>query len=196
MDIEKFKESIKGASIACFGSRETPKDILKLMWISAKLLSEHGAEIRSGHCEGADWAFEQGCYAGNPQMMTVCLPWMAYNNPTTREGVKMPIHELACVESMDRLSSSDRREMEEIASKFHPRWGSLGYGERSLHTRNILIAEPAIFGVGYLNTKKVGGGGSGQAYRYLTGTGRRVVELQKPEVAAWWEGVLKQLVPA
>jgi hypothetical protein len=197
MDIDKFKETLKVNSVACFGSRETPDDILKLMWLSAKLLSEHGAQIRSGHCEGADWAFERGCYAGNPLQMVVCLPWTSYNNPRTPEGVEMPIHKDAFIADLSQPDDNmELRRIEQIAAKYHPKWSTLTRGPRALHTRNILIGEPAAFGIGYLNTQKIGGGGSGQAYRYLTGTGRRVIELQKPGVAAWWAGVLKQLVPA
>ena len=43
------------------GSRETPLDIQLLMHDIGMYLGQRGYILRSGHCEGADMAFENGC---------------------------------------------------------------------------------------------------------------------------------------
>lgn len=45
---------------AGIGSRETPFDIQLLMHDIGAYLGERGYTLRSGHCEGADLAFEKG----------------------------------------------------------------------------------------------------------------------------------------
>ena len=43
------------------GSRETPQDVLKIMWKIGKHLADKGYTLRSGGARGADAAFENGC---------------------------------------------------------------------------------------------------------------------------------------
>lgn len=48
---------------AGIGSRQTPPDVLRLMHDIAGALAELGWHLHSGHAEGADRAFEDGCDA-------------------------------------------------------------------------------------------------------------------------------------
>ena len=43
------------------GSRETPQDVLKIMWKIGKHLADKGYTLRSGGARGADAACENGC---------------------------------------------------------------------------------------------------------------------------------------
>lgn len=44
------------------GSRETPQDVLKIMWKIGRYLALNGYTLRSGGgAKGADTAFENGC---------------------------------------------------------------------------------------------------------------------------------------
>lgn len=57
---------------AGIGSRETPEDILKLMYRIAKQLSKKKYRLRSGSAKGADTAFEEGVIdaLGNASLYT------------------------------------------------------------------------------------------------------------------------------
>lgn len=50
---------------AGIGSRETPDDILHLMYLLGRKLAIDGYVLRSGHAAGADLAFEKGCDSVN-----------------------------------------------------------------------------------------------------------------------------------
>jgi predicted Rossmann fold nucleotide-binding protein DprA/Smf involved in DNA uptake len=50
---------------AGIGARETPDDVLHLMYLLGRKLATDGYVLRSGHADGADLAFEKGCDSVN-----------------------------------------------------------------------------------------------------------------------------------
>lgn len=52
---------------AGIGSRETPDDVLVMIWQMAASLAERNYLLRSGGAKGADKAFEKGCDARDGQ---------------------------------------------------------------------------------------------------------------------------------
>ena len=98
------------------GSRETPKDILDLMYEISLKLDSLGWTLRSGGADGADTAFEKG--AKKPD---IYLPWKGFNN---RQGI--------ILEHCDRENFAY-----DLASKIHPAWDKLSRGASALHARNI-----------------------------------------------------------
>jgi hypothetical protein len=167
------------ARVACFGSRETPERVLKLMTELGSFLADNGAYVVSGHCEGADLAFQRGGWAVDPGRVVVCLPWNSYNS-------SIPIASGTQVLSLDRLSSSERDFLYSEAQKFHGAWGRLTRGGQALQARNMMIGLQAMtgkapgFGICYLNHKKPGFGGSGQAHRFLSSRNLPVYDLAVP----------------
>lgn len=68
--------------ITGIGSRETPPDVLAFMEEFAKQAAEGDIWIRSGHADGADYAFEKGA----KQKCIVYLPWDGFNNKLPLKG--------------------------------------------------------------------------------------------------------------
>lgn len=60
------------------GSRETPNDVMKVMYKFAQKMALHGAVLRSGGADGADTAFEWGCDK-KQGMKEIYLPWNGFN---------------------------------------------------------------------------------------------------------------------
>jgi hypothetical protein len=155
-----YISSLKSQKIACFGSRETPVAVLTIMEkLAQKLSYQQHCLIASGHCQGADLAFEAGAA---PERMIVCLPWSSYNK-------NIPINSSSQIWVLASMPQKDQLHYFEVAKKYHPVWDSLSSGVKLLHGRNILIGQDASFGICYINHKKPGCGGSGQCYRYLSG---------------------------
>lgn len=185
MKIDKWVEKLSlGGTVACFGSRETPQSVLALMERLGKAITSLGGYVSSGHAQGADLAFEMGGCQGNPRRVIVSLPWPTYNK-------NIPIHDDAKVCVLTEQPFKD--EFLSEAAKYHGAWDRCSQGAKLLHARNMLIVDGAFMGIGYLNHKKPGGGGSGQAYRVLTETNRPVSDLAKVEVAVKWDRLLKNL---
>lgn len=98
------------------GSRETPKDFLLVIHKIALHLADKGYILRSGGADGADKAFEEGCFsAGGSQ--EIYLPWKGFN------GNPSPLFKVT-------------KEALELAAKIHPSWSKLRQGARKLHARN------------------------------------------------------------
>lgn len=102
------------------GSRETPSEIQDLMARIAFSHAEAGMTLRSGHADGADLAFEQGCMAAGGRM-EIFLPWSGFNRAT-----QAPVY---------RVINSP--EAAKLAAHFHPAWGRCSAAARALHTRNV-----------------------------------------------------------
>lgn len=101
---------------AGIGSRQTPTEILKLFTKIGIYLAQKDYILRSGHADGADLAFEQGCDIVNGQK-EIYLPWENFNNSTSN------------------LVVVDLKAFE-IAKQFHPYWHNLKQGARKLQARN------------------------------------------------------------
>lgn len=68
---------------AGIGSRETPKEVLALFYKIGKSLARKNFILRSGHADGSDIAFENGCDSLNGQK-EIWLPWKGFNNSTSK----------------------------------------------------------------------------------------------------------------
>lgn len=79
--------------------------------------------LRSGGAEGADSAFELGCYLGGGEA-EIYLPWDGFNGKYIDDE---PAYRLMCTNLL---------EAEDIARDYHPNWSSLSPGAKLLMTRN------------------------------------------------------------
>lgn len=135
---------------AGIGSRETPSDVLTIFEKVGKFLAQKDFILRSGHAEGADKAFENGCDKVNG-LKEIYLPWKGF------EG------------SESDLIVFDIRAFE-IAEKYHPYWNNLKQGGQKLQARNshqVLgsdLETPSSFVLCWTKNGK-GSGGTGQAIR-------------------------------
>ncbi len=115
------------------GSRETPKDICKLMEDIAFKLASKDYILRSGAAQGADAAFEKGAlaYAENVDERVVLgqiyIPWDSF---TTYDEYYKDWYKV-----LDRMPN--KKEAEVIASETHPAWEKCSRGAKLLHTRNV-----------------------------------------------------------
>jgi hypothetical protein len=106
--------------IAGIGSRETPKDILSEMESLGVWCAINKIWIRSGHAEGADYAFETGAQ----EFCITYEPWRNFNDgklKRTRAKVCIP---------------PDQKWMDELVQQFHPAPDKLSAGARKLMARN------------------------------------------------------------
>jgi cytochrome c peroxidase len=69
--------------ITGIGSRETPKSVCKLFTEIGEEARERGWWVRSGHAEGADYAFEKGAQ----ERCIVYLPWEGFNRQEQLLGI-------------------------------------------------------------------------------------------------------------
>ena len=103
--------------IAGIGSRETPSDILdEMVKIGAWCLAQN-VLVRSGHVDGADYAFERGA-ASN---CIAFLPWASFNSNLKILGKAVVV--------------SDPYDAE--VNKYHKAPHNLTPGARKLMARNV-----------------------------------------------------------
>lgn len=132
------------------GSRETPQEVLELFLKFGEDLAKLGFILRSGGANGADTYFEKGCdlVKGRKE---IYLPWENFNN------------------SKSQLYNITTQALD-MAKKFHPKWDSLDFNSKLLHTRNCYqvlgknLNNPTDFIICYTE-KGTGKGGTGQALR-------------------------------
>lgn len=129
---------------AGIGSRSTPIEILGNMTELGRLLAEQHFILRSGHADGADNAFENGCDISNGKK-EIYLPWKGFNK--AENGI---------------YNIPD--EAYEIAKRFHPAWDRLSEPAKKLMARNSCqvlgkdLKTPCNFVICYTpNGKKTGG---------------------------------------
>jgi hypothetical protein len=107
-------------TIAGIGSRETPKDILKEMKTVGEWCRINGITVRSGHADGADWAFESGAQ----DLCVAYIPWNGFNSHFISDAtIVLPEY---------------TKELMEIAEQFHPAWEKLTHGVKKLIARDGL----------------------------------------------------------
>lgn len=102
------------------GPRNTPAPMLVLMEALGMDLRERGYTLRSGHADGADYAFECGAH-GDAE---IYLPWKTFNGPLAHVPTKY-------------VSTGPSDVAKAIAATLHPAWHHLGHGGRLLHARNV-----------------------------------------------------------
>ncbi len=111
---------MKHLIITGVGSRETPTSILIEMTKIGEWIKKSDYRLRSGHCEGADLAFEAGAREATDSYM----PWATFNgninNGETRLFLKEPF-----------LSQAMK-----MAEMTHPAWDRCTPAAKSLHARN------------------------------------------------------------
>lgn len=155
---------MKNKVIAGIGSRETPSRILEQMTEIGRQCLLRGIKMRSGHAEGADWAFEQGAQ----QAMTVYLPWAQFNN-SMKSSANFVVYKWDA-------------KTQDLARKFHPKYDYLSFGAKKLIARDgwqILgpnLDDPVNAVVCYTNDGK-DSGGTGQAIRIAQSRGIEVLNM-------------------
>ena len=131
------------------GSRETPIWACGLETQIALELAKY-AKLRSGHADGSDIAFENGCCTGNGSK-EIYIPCKGFN------GSDSELYHVS-------------REALEVAKKFHPAWNRLSWAAQQLMGRNSYqvlgqdLKTPIHFLLCWTKGGK-GNGGTGQAIR-------------------------------
>lgn len=141
---------------AGIGSRTTPNDVLDMMRDIASELGKRDWLLRSGHADGADWAFEQGAEGHH---CDIFLPWPTFNlNLGFLDG---------CTHH-----TTPQSEAYPIAEQFHPNWARCSMTARMMHARNVHqilgpdVTQPILSRFVICWTYRGhGGGGTGQALR-------------------------------
>ena len=105
--------------IAGIGSRETPDKTLSEMAKIGQWCAFNKVQIRSGHAQGADQAFERGA----AQCYIAYLPWASFEEQANRLGGQLVV-------------PNNWTELMLHAREFHPAWDRLGDGARKLMARN------------------------------------------------------------
>jgi hypothetical protein len=117
-----FEEQIMSKIYAGVGARKTPQAVLNVMTEGAKQLDSQGWALRSGHADGADYAFEQGSTRSE-----IHLPWDTYNRPLKRmAGATYVIPKVTA-------------EVAAIAEAHHAAWDRLSDTVKSFMYRNVTI---------------------------------------------------------
>lgn len=136
------------------GSRETPNEVLAAMTRIGEWCREQEIYVRSGHADGADYAFERGAL----EYTIAYLPWKGFGKALLTPHAFVPTDSGAMQLA---FASVDR---------FHPAPGRLSDAARTLMARNWF----QVMGLdGKSPTRCVvcftpggkGGGGTGQAIR-------------------------------
>lgn len=169
---------------AGIGSRETPLPAMSLQKKIAARLSERGYTLLSGGADGADAAFESGCFGKKE----IFLPWPGFNHFKGRHCVTLP-------------SSEAFR----VAATLHPGWSRLKESVQALMARNshqILGADlrsPVDFVVCWTrdgceqeSERSRSTGGTGQAITLASRWGIPVINLARSDAM----GRLTQIVTA
>ena len=104
--------------ITGIGSRETPNKIMLEMEKIGEYCKNNNITVRSGHADGADWAFEKGAQ----QRCIAYLPWQNFNSNLKSNA------RIVVVPSDDKYY--------EITKTFHPNVKALSRGALSLMNRN------------------------------------------------------------
>ena len=104
--------------IAGIGSRETPEPILSEMIKVGSWCRENRVVVRSGHADGADYAFEKGALL----CTEVYLPWPGFNKQLPTLGVSFVV--------------PANPKYDEMVRKYHPAPDKLSHGAFALMGRN------------------------------------------------------------
>lgn len=116
------KQKTQSLAYCGVGARETPVDVCAFMRGIAATLSERGWMLRSGHADGADISFEEGC-TGTKE---IYIPWNGFNKARHGYNGTYAVH---CLKN--HLQALD------IAQQTHPNWKACGEAVQMLHTRNV-----------------------------------------------------------
>lgn len=155
--------------IAGIGSRATPSNILDEMILIGDWCRVHDVWVRSGHAEGADWAFEHGAQ----QQCIAYLPWHGFN---------------AQLRSKAHLVTSyaDSPMLNNLVTKYHPAPDKLSRGAYQLMLRNGcqlygLDGEYPTNAIVCWTSDGEASGGTGQAIRIAEANKIPVLNMYKPQ---------------
>jgi hypothetical protein len=134
------------------GSRQTPDDILLEMTRFGSWIRDMDHWCRSGHADGADWAFEKGAQ----ERCLVYLPWEGFNSQLTSNARKV-------------IPPFDEK-LDNLARQYHQKYDSLSDAVKKLMMRNCcqvlgLELNKPVDVVICWTPKASGSGGTGQALR-------------------------------
>lgn len=101
------------------GSRKTPSEVLAQMTKIGEWCRQTRTPLRSGHAEGADWAFEVGAQ----EMCVAYLPWASFNQNLS-SGARKVLYK-------------ETEESWALVQEIHPAPNRLTHGARKLHGRNV-----------------------------------------------------------
>ena len=139
---------------AGIGSRETPVEAQRQMFGVAQDLAPQWL-LRSGHADGADQAFEEGCISAKGKM-EIFIPWLNFNGAPNND----PRY----------IRPKATPDLAEYAASFHPAWKQCSDPAKLMHMRNVCQIlgqygdEPVDMVICWTRGAK-GGGGTGQAIR-------------------------------
>jgi hypothetical protein len=167
------------------GSRSTPNDVLSLMSNIARVFAHAGLVLRSGHADGADQAFHQGC-RDELGKSEIYLPWDGFNGRFASLWMALNVGDIIFPKP---LTSAYR-----IAKDHHPAWDCCKPSVRALHARNVhqvlgqnpdhpVLSSGVICWTpdGSLDGQGPRCGGTGQALRIATACGVHVTNLARPD---------------
>lgn len=109
---------------AGIGSRETPREILDVMYCFGAELAENGFILRSGRAPGADRAFEHGCDSVRGDKR-IYVPYKGAHQVYDESPPQLQI--LCTPEAL------------KMAEQFHPNWAACSVYDKQYHGRNCHI---------------------------------------------------------
>jgi len=110
---------------AGIGSRSTPTHVCDLMRGIASTLAQRGWMLRSGHADGADIAFEEGCMSVSGTK-EIYIPWNGFHKARHGYNDAYAVHVL-----------KNHIQAIGIAQETHPNWKACSEAAQMLHTRNV-----------------------------------------------------------
>lgn len=159
---------------AGIGSRETPKDVIKVIRLIAARLEKEGWILRSGGAKGADSAFEEGIK--DPANMEIFLPSSFFNGKSAnRTGF------------INSLKSPVYAEADKTVEKYHPCPEKLSEFPRKLMARNAMqimgfeMNSPVKMVIAWTRGGKTIGG-TGQALRMAFSKKIPILNLGDPAI--------------
>lgn len=124
-NMAQTRKDTKSLAYAGVGSRDTPADVCDLMRGIASTLAERHWTLRSGHADGADIAFEEGCMSVNGTK-EIYIPWQGFHKARHGSNDAYAVH---CLKNHIQAIG--------IAADTHPNWKACGEGTQMMHTRNV-----------------------------------------------------------
>ena len=108
---------------AGIGSRFATKEILNICYDYGKILAKNNYILRSGHADGCDIAFENGCDLINDEkeeLKEIFLPWKNFNGS----------------DSIHYFVNHIPENIEKITKENYPLWYNSSVAVKYLHARN------------------------------------------------------------
>lgn len=163
---------------AGIGSRQTPANILEIMYLSAKDLARKSYICNTGACKGADQAFANGAIEAKGQVQ-LFVPWPSYEKNWWTNKSNTTIHVLQAndVEAFNSVK------------QFHPASQNLSQAVSKLHARNFCIIRGVQFIICWTPNGQITGG-TGQALRIAENYGIIVYNLGNQQTLAAFKKAL------